>query len=159
MLNTQYVNTARDKLLSMLGLAVKLEIELDVLLSENIGATPSIPRILPKKYCVRCYALTKYLFYLVATMFLISVKVSIRLPISRKHLSLIETVFSPLWRMPFSLTLSREKNVSFIFHMFGGFVARQELYIFCCTVWRDSGHRSVTLQMSPWLVSVHWGRT
>ena len=50
MLNTQYVNTARDKLLSMVGLAVKLEIELDVLLSENIGDIPSIARILPKKY-------------------------------------------------------------------------------------------------------------
>ena len=96
MLNTQYVNTARDKLLSMVGLAVKLEIELDVLLSENIGAIPSIARILPKKYCVRCDARTKYLLYLVATRFLISVKVSIRLPISRKHLSLIETVFRPL---------------------------------------------------------------
>ena len=82
----------------MVGLAVKLEIELDVLLSENIGAIPSIARIFPKKYCVRCEcdARTKYLLYLVATRFLISVKVSIRLPISRKHLSLIETVFRPL---------------------------------------------------------------
>ena len=76
----------------MLGLAVKLEIELDVLLSENIGDIPSMP----KDYCVRCYARTKYFLYLVASRFLISVKVSIRLPISRKHLSLIETVFSPL---------------------------------------------------------------
>ena len=57
MVNTQYVNTARDKLLSMVGLAVKLEIELDVLLSENIGATPSIPRILNIAQKILCKVL------------------------------------------------------------------------------------------------------